>query len=98
MGMSKHTPGEINTLTIGELDEMERRGALAESVELPIALFKELVRAARNQLAATPILLDALEAINRQACPQPDRTGVMAMSDLELITDIARAALAKATE
>jgi hypothetical protein len=42
--------------------------------------------------------LDALEAINRQASPQPDRTGVMAMSDLELITDIARSALATARQ
>jgi hypothetical protein len=49
-------------------------------------------------IAAAPDMVEALERINRMASPSPDRTFDQASRDLEFITDIARAAIAKATK
>ena len=52
--------------------------------------------ASARLIAAAPDLCDALAAINRCASPNPARTFDGTIRDLMLITDVARAALAKA--
>jgi hypothetical protein len=48
-------------------------------------------------MTAAPSLLEALQAIARQACVQPDRDPMQAYSDIELIRELAESAITKAT-